>query len=275
MPLFFSLGIMLVTREEKVGKHGKQQEEIPVQDYVTKKFKGFYDAGNVTNAMVLNSNPTFDKDTDGWICSSCQLTWMSSSPVSSSGGSVTVSVSSAASTHLQNKGMTCVKGEYYRIRFNAYSTKEVVLWTGVMEDVPPYSIVPKQNLVFVITNEVREYNEVFMSAVDSPCMVMLGGSYGPDTTLYFDNFYLESVKTADFSWDFVAINPSPSTSSISIPADISWSDVYGNGPITCEVSLGPYQSKLLLYAGKHDPSSCKKETKITAYDIESGKIIIN
>jgi len=213
-------------------------------------FGPFDDAGNVTNAVVLNVNPTFQNDTSGWVCSSCQLTWMSSSPVSPSGGSVKVTVSSPAYTQIQTKGMTCVTGEYYRLRFTAYATQEIVFWTGVLENAPPYGIVPQENLVFVVTNQVREYNVVFTSAVTSPCMVLLGASYGPSTVIYFDNFYFEAVNVSSkgVTWDFVAVNPSMETAAVAIPSEVVFTDINGAGPFICSVSLGPFQSKLLIYA---------------------------
>eukprot|EP01120_Amphizonella_sp_Union-15-10_P013581 TRINITY_DN6314_c0_g3_i1.p1 TRINITY_DN6314_c0_g3~~TRINITY_DN6314_c0_g3_i1.p1 ORF type:complete len:312 (-),score=29.66 TRINITY_DN6314_c0_g3_i1:64-999(-) len=224
----------------------------PGSTVCSSKFGPFYDSGNVSSAITLNQNPTFAKDTSSWVCSSCQMTWMEKSPVSND-GSMKVSVTSPVYTQIQTKGMTCVKGQYYRIRFTAYATQEVVFWTGVMENAQPYGIVPAENLVFVITNEVREYNEVFMSTVTSPCMVMLGASYGPETVIYFDNFYLESVTmTKNVVWDFVAINPSEDTKKIAIPSDTTFIDINGQGPYTCSVSLGPYQSKLLLYSGPNN-----------------------
>jgi len=223
-------------------------------------FGPFNNAGNVTNAVVLNVNPTFENDTSGWICSSCDLTWMSSSPVSSNSGSLKVSVSSPSYTQVQTKGMNCVTGEYYRLRFNAYATEEVVFWTGVLENAPPYGIVPQENLVFVITNQTREYNVVFTSAVTSPCMVMLGASYGPSTVIYFDEFYFEAVNVSSegIVWDYVAVNPSSATASFAIPSQAVFTDIYGGGPITCSVTLGPYRSKLLLYS-KPNPTGCSRE----------------
>eukprot|EP01113_Clastostelium_recurvatum_P048555 TRINITY_DN8873_c0_g1_i2.p2 TRINITY_DN8873_c0_g1~~TRINITY_DN8873_c0_g1_i2.p2 ORF type:complete len:304 (-),score=50.55 TRINITY_DN8873_c0_g1_i2:79-990(-) len=231
----------------------------PGSQVCSEKFGPFYDLGNVTAATTLNKNPTFDKDTSDWICSSCSTTWMSTSPVSND-GSMKVTVDHPAYTQLQTKNMPCVAGQAYRIRFRAYATKEIVFWTGVMEDVPPYEIVPKNNLVFVITNEVREYNEVFLSTKTSDCMIMLGASYDPSTIIYFDDFYLESVNmTNDVVWDYVAINPSPyASNNIAIPANTTFTDIYGSGPITCFVSLGPYQSKLLVYSGPHDEKLCQQ-----------------
>eukprot|EP01121_Diplochlamys_sp_Union-15-3_P005146 TRINITY_DN1549_c0_g1_i1.p1 TRINITY_DN1549_c0_g1~~TRINITY_DN1549_c0_g1_i1.p1 ORF type:complete len:830 (+),score=102.71 TRINITY_DN1549_c0_g1_i1:42-2531(+) len=215
----------------------------------SEKFGPFYDAGNVSSAVTLNSNPTFAKDVSGWVCSSCQMTWMQNSPVSND-GSMKVSVNSPSYTQIQTKGMTCVEGQYYRLRFKAYATQEVVFWTGVLENAPPYGIVPKENLVFVITNEVREYNVVFASNVNSPCMVMLGASYGPETVIYFDNFYMESVTMVEnVVWDYVAVNPSQSTRNVPIPSNTVFTDINGKGPFKCSVSLGPYQSKLLIYSG--------------------------
>jgi len=221
------------------------------------KFGPFYDTGNVSSAVTLNSNPNFNKDVSGWVCSSCQMTWMQSSPVSND-GSMKVSVSSESYTQIQTKGMTCVEGQYYRVRFKAYSTQEVVFWTGVLENAPPYGIVPAENLVFVITNQVREYSVVFASAVNSPCMVMLGASYGPATVIYFDNFYMESVNMVqNVVWDYVALNPSAVTRNVEIPSNTTFTDIMGQGPITCSVSLGPYQSKLLIYSGPNN-GKCKQ-----------------
>eukprot|EP01112_Ceratiomyxa_fruticulosa_P011893 TRINITY_DN3272_c0_g1_i1.p1 TRINITY_DN3272_c0_g1~~TRINITY_DN3272_c0_g1_i1.p1 ORF type:complete len:944 (-),score=159.73 TRINITY_DN3272_c0_g1_i1:182-3013(-) len=218
----------------------------------------FYSAGRITNeGAIMNKNPYFQNDVSSWGCSKCSISWVKNNVTGLGQAKIVIANGTTGQVQIQQYGLFINKGSYYHLQFKASSSSELVIQTGVQLGDAPWTN-PGGSSAWVLENNVTLFNWVFQSSFTNSCGINLsifpnGNAY----TLYFDELSLTPVNVTPVTWEFVAYNANPSTQTIDIPSNTSFIDINGNGPFTCNVVLGPYESRLLVYNADNDPDLCK------------------